>query len=204
MRESYAHRPSHPSIDRTRLLSGGVVLLLHGLVAIALLVHYQAVRQSAPPDRPLLLLKLKPDRPVREVTPVTPTRTIAPPSAILTSPLFTLSPSERHPAAIPEPITPGAPGLSAPAAPPKPGDLFTDEKKEEFKRFFKQQAAEDRRENAKAASGGRGCNVFRKPGEENVPDLNASNGITKNFVPAFGVGVHPAEEGDKVYAAPCN
>jgi len=204
MRESYAHRLSHPSLDRTRLLSGGGVLLLHGLVAIALLLHYQVVRQSAPPDRPLLLLKLKPDRPVQDAKPVAPTRTIAPPSTVLISPVFTLSPSERRPVAIPEPITPAAPGLSAPAAPPKPGDLFSDEKKAEFKRFFQQQAAEDRRENAKAASGERGCNVFRKPGDENKPDLESSNGITKSFVPAFGVGIHPGEDGDKVYATPCN
>jgi hypothetical protein len=186
-----------------RLLSGGGVLLLHVLVAIALLLQYRAVRLPAAPDRPMLLLKLKSETPALEVKPVAPPRPITPPSSTLVSPVFTLSPAERRPLAVPEPAAPAAPGVGAPAAPPKPGDLFSDEKKAEFKRFFKQQAIEDARENAKA--GGRdGCEIFRdKPGELPKVDMQASNGITRDFVPAFGVGTQTSGD-DKGHMQACN
>ena len=199
MPRSYSdHLPPLP-VDRLRLVSGGSVLVLHVLVALALLLHLQAKKEQMPAARPMQLLHLRPETPPAPAPrPVAPMRSLSPPAAALSLPPFVVAPSEvrRNPAF--QPVTPPISGLGqpAPAAPGNPGDLFSDQKKEEFKRFFKQQAAEDRRENAKPAGGKSTCNVFRKPGEETMPDLQASNGITRNFVPAFGVGIDTPSDGN--------
>jgi len=204
MPRSYTDRLVPLPMDPIRLLGGACVLLLHVLVALALLFHLQTKKGSAPDSRPMQLLYLKPDlEPAPK--PVAPTKSLSPPSAMLFLPPVNVAPAEarRNPAF--EPAAPAVSGLGqpAPTAPRNPGDLFSDDKKEAFKRFFKQQASEDQRENAKVSSGKSACNVFRKPGEENLPDLQASNGITKNFVPAFGVGTHTPDDG-KSYMQACN
>ncbi len=202
MPRSYDGRVSPLSVDRLRLASGAAVLLLHVLVALALLFHLQAKKGSESDSRPMQLIYLKPDA-APAPKPVAPTKSLSPPSATLSLPPFSIAPSEVRRSPAFEPAAPTVPGVGSPAAatPKNPGDLFSDEKKEAFKRFFKQQAAEDRRENAKAASGTSACNIFKKPGEENLPDLQASNGITKNFVPAFGGGTH---DDGKSFIQACN
>jgi hypothetical protein len=187
-----------------RLLSGACVLLLHVLVALALLFHLQAKKGSAPDTRPMQLLYLKPDV-APAPKPVAPMKSLSPPSATLSAPPFSVAPSDARRSPAFETAAPPFPALGqpVPSAPKNPGDLFSDDKKEEFKRFFKQQASEDQRENAKAAGGKSTCDVFKKPGEENLPDLQASNGITKTFVPAFGIGTHTPDDG-KSYMQACN
>jgi len=189
-----------------RLLSGGAVLLLHALVVLALLLHLYAAKPPVLPSRPMVLVALKPDVTISAPKPVEPARSVLPPAIGLTSPIFTVSPHETRGITLPEtpPVT--APGVAAPAGRKTPGDLFSDEKKAEFKRFFKQQAAEDRRENAKAPAGKSPCSAFRdKPGEQAQPDLQASNGITRNFVPAFGVGTASGgSDDDKPSMQACN
>jgi hypothetical protein len=191
-----------PTANRLRLVSGGGVLLLHGLVAIALLLHLRATRPLAPPAPSMQVLMLKPERPVVVPQPITPTRSFTPPAASLTSPVFMVAPREQRGITVPEapaPVTPGA----APAGPVKPGDLFSEEKKKEFKAFFKQQAIEDARENAKS-SGRDGCNVFRdKPGEQPKVDMQTNTGITRDFVPAFGVGTESSGD-DNGHMHACN
>jgi hypothetical protein len=174
------------------------------LVALALLFHMQAKKQPIPSSRPMQLLRLPPEA-TPAPKPVSPIRSLSPPAAILSLPPFAVAPSETRRSPTLEPVAPlvSGQGQPAPLTPKHPGDLYSDEKKEEFKRFFKQQAIEDQRENAKAGNSKATCNVFRKPGEEVLPDLKASNGITKNFVPAFGVGTHTPDDG-KSYFQACN
>ncbi len=195
MTTSNAHTRPHISAGPMRLVSGGTVLLLHVLVVVALLLHLHAAPPSALPSRSLVLLSLHPDAPAPAPRPVAPTRSFTPPAASLTAPIFTLAPREARGIAVPETPAATPPGASAPVERKNPQDLFSDQKKEEFRRFFKQQAAEDRHENAKAAHATASCNVFRKPGEQDQPDLQAANGITRNFVPAFGIGLDTPGDG---------
>jgi len=200
MTQSAAHHFPPVSAARTRFLSGGIVLLLHILVALALLLHVQAAKQPVLPSRSMLLLSLKPAAPAAETKAIAPTRGFAPPAVSLTSPLITVSPRGIT---VPEAAPPVSGSGAAVPERKNSRDLFSDEKKEEFKRFFKEQAIEDRRENAKASSHRSGCDLFRKPGELNQPDEQTPDGIPRNFVPAFGVGIHAPEDG-KVYMEPCN
>jgi len=200
MTQLNASRLSHVSAGRTRVVSGGIVLLLHILVALALLLHLRAAKQPALPSRSMLLMSLKPAAPAADTKAIAPTRSFAPPAVSLTSPLITVSPRGIT---VPETAPPVAGSGAAVPERKTSKDLFSDEKKEEFKRFFKEQATEDRRENAKAAGHRSGCDLFRKPGELAQPDEQTSNGIPRNFIPAFGVGIHAPEDG-KVYVEPCN
>jgi len=200
MAQSAAHRFPPVSAGRTRFLSGGIVLLLHILVALALIFHLHAAKPPVLPSRSMLLMSLKPDIPAAAPKSVTPARSFAPPAVSLTAPLITVSPRGIT---VPETAPPVSGSAAAASERKTSKDLFSDEKKEEFKRFFKEQAIEDRRENAKAASHRSGCDLFRKPGELNQPDEQTPNGIPRNFVPAFGVGIHAPEDG-KVYMEPCN
>ncbi|GEM_PF-6978464 len=200
MTQLSASRLSHVSAGRTRIVSGGIVVLLHILVALALLLHLKAAKQPALPSRSMLLMSLKPAAPAAEMKAIAPTRSFAPPAVSLTSPLISVSPRGIT---VPETVPAISGSGAAPSERKTSKDLFSDEKKEAFKRFFKEQAIEDRRENAKAAGHRSGCDLFRKPGELAQPDEQTSNGIPRNFVPAFGVGIHAPEDG-KAYMEPCN
>src|SRR5579859_355331 len=148
MTQLSASRLSHVSAGRTRIVSGGIVVLLHILVALALLLHLKAAKQPALPSRSMLLMSLKPAAPAAEMKAIAPTRSFAPPAVSLTSPLISVSPRGIT---VPETVPAISGSGAAPSERKTSKDLFSDEKKEAFKRFFKEQAIEDRRENAKAA-----------------------------------------------------
>jgi len=185
--------------NRLRLVSGGGVLLLHVLAVIALLFHVNATRTTAP-SRSMLLLRLPAQPPsVAPAKPIAPARDFQPPAATLALPAFSVSPREQRGITLPE-LSGPAGGPSAPAQ-AAPGDLFSEEKKAEFKRFFKQQATEDARENAKAGAS-HACDIFRKPGEPKMPDVQTSpNGIAKTFIPGFSVGIQTSGDGKPLLSA---
>ena len=84
---------------------------------------------------------------------------------------------------------------TAPASPPQAGrpnynDLFSANKKQQLKQFFTDQAAEDRRENAKPDHPKSTCDMFKKPDDLGEAGPRSNSGIPQNFKPAltFGVG----------------
>jgi hypothetical protein len=196
MTTSALHSFAPVQTNRLRLVSGGAVLLLHVLIAIALLLHYGATRIAAP-SRSMTLIKLTPEaQPVAVPKPVAPSRAITPPVSTLTSPVFTVAPREPRGITLPRAEVPTGAGASPSAqAPVKPGELFSEEKKKQFKEFFKQQAAEDARENAKAGAG-HACDLFRAQKDPKMPDMQTTpNGIAKTFIPAIGFSTSGGEDG---------
>jgi hypothetical protein len=174
---------------------------------MALLVQAHLKLTPLPTTKPMILLHLKSDPPTRVPNPivVTPPRSIAPSGTTLTPPQFSVAPSEaRRQSAItvlPEGNAPPASPLSAGRT--NYNDLFSADKKEQFKHFFNDQAVEDRRENAKAASSKSACDTFKKQDDLGEAGSQSNTGVSQNFKPGLVIGAGGSDS-DKPIVHACN
>lgn len=174
------------------------MLLAHFLV-IGLLLYSIGPLRPKPALAPAMVLVRLPESP-RAIT--------MPPSALRSwrAPPIASSPKLDSPAFSIQPRA--APQPSAEPAPPAPaggqmGDLFSPAQKEQFRRFFREQAKSDAIENARPAHDRAACGSDRVP--EDGLTTNPANGISKNFVPGFQIAKSLGDSGDHdVKFTPCN
>jgi hypothetical protein len=185
---STCHSPAfaHDYRDGVRWISGALVLFAHFLV-VAFLLFYATSNKHPLPASPAMLL-LTPAPPAQIQPPpssaaANPLRNLTAPTTItLPTPLFSIQP----PSADAPKIAPNPNQAAKPEA-KSMNDLFSPTQKGEFKQFFKNQAVEDARENAKAATVDHSCDDFMAPADRLASTATLSNGITKNFLPGFAV-----------------
>ena len=119
----------------------------------------------------------------------------APPAIILSPPTFSVAPPQiGRPSPItvtPAEKTNPAPGFQA--GRPNYNDLFSPEKKERLKQFFADQAAEDRRENARPDHPKSACDLFKKPDDLGEAGARSNTGIPQNFKPGLVMGLGGAD-----------
>ena len=177
----------HPA----RWLGGGAVALVHLAFLLALLLTDKLTLHRTVDVRPMTIYRI----PEQQKTPpragMPAPKPAAPPTMTLTPPRFSVAPPVS-------PVTAAPTERSAPAAPPQAGrpsynDLFSQEKKEQFKQFFADQAAEDRRENAKPDHPKSACELFKKPDDLGEAGPRSNTGIPQNFIPGLTVGTNGSD-----------
>lgn len=195
--KSRAHSPG------VRWGGGAVVLALHGIVFMILLFHEHLKGPNPETVVEFHWIDLKPEKlaPVSSKVVLPVPRSMAVPAVTLSPPQFTvLSPEAPRPS----PITVVPSDRASPAQGRRDyNDLFSADKKEQFKRFFNEQAIVDRRENAKLGNSKSPCDVFKKPDDLGAAGDLPSNGVTKNFKPGFAIGTGGSDD-DGVSVRPCN
>lgn len=177
----------HPA----RWLGGGAVALVHLVFLLALLLTDKLTLHRAADVKPMTVYRI-PERqaaPPRDGVPLP--KTAAPPALTLTPPRFGVAPPSSPTTAVPAERT--APAAASQAGRPNYNDLFSGQKKEQFKQFFAGQAAEDRRENAKPDHPKSACDLFRKPDDLGEAGPRSNTGIPQNFIPGLTVGAGGAE-----------
>ena len=194
---------SHPY---SRWWGSAVVLGLHGLALVALLLHDYIRNPAVIPNRPMTLLFLRPEKPLRpNPVAISIPRSAPPVSVNLPVPQITILPPEMH---RPSPITVTPEERVVPTPPTRQGtpnynDLFSADKKAQLKQFFDEQAVVDRRENAKAGKSKTGCDAFNKPDDLGEAGERSNTGIPKNFKPGLVIGVGGGKDDDVAVHA-CN
>jgi hypothetical protein len=179
--------PGPPPIIPARWLGGGAVALVHLAFLLALLLTDKLTLHKPADVRPMTIYRIPDQQRAPSPVSIPFPKPAAPPAMTLIPPRFSVAPPSS--AITVPPAEKTAPASIPRAGQPNYNDLFSGDKKAQLKQFFTDQAAEDRRENAKPDHPKSTCDMFRKPDDLGEVGPRSNTGVPQNFKPALTVGV---------------